>query len=195
MIKAVVFDCFGVLLADVLRTRAAELADKDPEAAEAIYAALQRMDKGLINEEKGMQEIAAALQLSYAQVVSFSKEGERRNQPLLKAIHELKPRYKIGLLSNVHSIRWLHSRFLPGEIDTLFDAAIASGEVGIVKPDPAIYHLITDQLGVLPAETIMIDDSARSCQGAQDAGLNAILYENNQQCLSELHTLLTSVDN
>ena len=192
MIKAIIFDCFGVLVGDVFRTKAAELATVDPDDSEAIYGALKRMDLGLLSREEGVHEIAEAMKLPVASVVEMSNDGEVRNAPLIQIIPGLKGQYKVGLLSNVRSRNWLEDRFLPGELDELFDVVIASGDVGMIKPEPEIYHLMAQKLGVLPAECVMIDDSPSSVDGARAAGLQAIHYQNNQQVVTERHTLLSN---
>jgi putative hydrolase of the HAD superfamily len=56
----------------------------------------------------------------------------------------------------------------------LADAAILSCEAGIAKPDPEIYALAVQALGVLAADAVMLDDQPRFCAGAKAAGLSAI---------------------
>jgi HAD superfamily hydrolase (TIGR01493 family) len=56
----------------------------------------------------------------------------------------------------------------------LADAAILSCEVGLAKPDPEIYLLAVQALGVPPADAVMLDDQPRFCAGATAAGLRAI---------------------
>jgi HAD superfamily hydrolase (TIGR01509 family) len=56
----------------------------------------------------------------------------------------------------------------------LADAAILSCEAGLAKPDPEIYLLAVQALGVSPADAVMLDDQPRFCAGATAAGLRAI---------------------
>ena len=56
----------------------------------------------------------------------------------------------------------------------LADAAILSCEVGLAKPDPEIYLLAVQALGVPAADAVMLDDQPRFCAGATAAGLRAI---------------------
>ena len=53
-------------------------------------------------------------------------------------------------------------------------AAILSCEVGIAKPDPEIYLIAAQALGVLPAHAVFLDDQARFCAGATVTGMRAI---------------------
>ncbi len=190
MIKAIIFDCFGVLLADVLRTKAMSLKDTKPQVAEVIFDTLKQLDRGLISREEGMAHIAGALGIELQAALEMIHGGEVRNAALIDAIPALHAEYKIGLLSNVRGRVWLDDRFLPGELDKNFDVVIASGDVGMVKPEPGIYHLIAQRLGVLPEECVMIDDLQSGCDGAVAVGMKAVQYHNNDQALSELHALL-----
>jgi putative hydrolase of the HAD superfamily len=56
----------------------------------------------------------------------------------------------------------------------LADEAILSCEIGIAKPDPAIYLIALQELGVLSADAVMLDDQGRFCAGAQAVGVRAV---------------------
>lgn len=53
-----------------------------------------------------------------------------------------------------------------------------SGEVGLVKPDAAIFRLHAETFGLAPAATLFIDDSAKNVTGAIAAGWQAVQFEN-----------------
>ena len=55
----------------------------------------------------------------------------------------------------------------------LFDDIVVSGDVGLLKPDPAIYRLLIERRGITPARALFIDDSLRNVSGARAVGLNA----------------------
>jgi len=190
MIKAIIFDCFGVLIADAMRPKADEIAKTDPSVAETMYGIMRELDLNLISNEQGHAEIAQALGMTIDEVAQLSNQGEVRNAGLIEQIPALKATYKIGLLSNIQSRQRLEQRFLSGELDTLFDHVIASGDVGMIKPDPAIYRLMAEQLGVAPEECVMIDDRQSSIDGANGVGMHAIQYHNNQQIMDDLQAIL-----
>jgi HAD superfamily hydrolase (TIGR01509 family) len=56
----------------------------------------------------------------------------------------------------------------------LADAAILSCEAGVAKPDPEIYLIALQELGVLSADAVMLDDQPRFCAGAEAVGVRAI---------------------
>src|SRR2546426_550801 len=62
-----------------------------------------------------------------------------------------------------------------GVVD-LFDDIVCSAEVGLAKPEPAIYALACDRLGVPPGACVFVDDHEANVDAATGAGLRAILY-------------------
>ncbi len=60
-------------------------------------------------------------------------------------------------------------------LDELFDDVVDSSEVGLRKPDPRIYALAVERLGVAPGEALFVDDAPGNVRGARAAGLEAVL--------------------
>jgi epoxide hydrolase-like predicted phosphatase len=111
------------------------------------------------------------------------------NQLLLAYIRrQLKPHYKIGLLSNLSRL-YVERLFTPGEL-LLFDVITLAPETGIAKPDPRAYHLAAERLQVQPEECIFVDDFARRCEAAREEGMHAVLYANFEQTKDELDAIL-----
>jgi 2-haloacid dehalogenase len=61
-----------------------------------------------------------------------------------------------------------------------------SGDIGLIKPDIAIYQAHTESFGLNPATTIFIDDSAPNVEGAKKAGWNAMLFTGAEQLRADL---------
>jgi putative hydrolase of the HAD superfamily len=112
------------------------------------------------------------------------------NWELLEFIKNLHPGYKVGLLSNAwdNLRQTMHNRW---NIDGLFDELIISAEVGLVKPDPRIFHLALEKLGVQPAEAVFVDDMLVNVDAARQQGLTAIRFVDTQQTLASLQALLS----
>lgn len=71
-----------------------------------------------------------------------------------------------------------------------FDHVIESSKVGIRKPDPRIYQMMCDDLGVQPPECIYLDDLGINCKPAAMLGMAAIKVASGRQALDELYALL-----
>ena len=68
-----------------------------------------------------------------------------------------------------------HEKLATAGLHEYFEAIFISGEVGIAKPDPAIFHLALTQLGVAPEEAVMVGDSLTiDVAGARAAGITAV---------------------
>ena len=77
-----------------------------------------------------------------------------------------------------------------GLIDELFDAVVISGDVGLHKPQPEIYLLACERLGVEPGDCVFVDDLRENCEGAEAVGMTAILHRDTAETISQLEGLL-----
>jgi putative hydrolase of the HAD superfamily len=71
----------------------------------------------------------------------------------------------------------------------LFNGIVASGEIGLVKPQPEIFEYLLNRYGLVAADTVFIDDHAANIVAARALGLHAILFQTAQQCATELSAL------
>ncbi|HEY7431537.1 MAG TPA: HAD-IA family hydrolase, partial [Streptosporangiaceae bacterium] len=72
------------------------------------------------------------------------------------------------------------------------DVFIYSHEVGFTKPDPCIYQLAWQRLGVQPHELIFLDDVQRNVAAARALGIHAILYTSTAQSIADIQSCLES---
>ena len=99
------------------------------------------------------------------------------NQPMVAFIESLKAAGKpLYLLSNTNGI---HVPFFEATYPVfgLFDGRIYSHEVGLMKPDPAIYEVVKSTLPLDPARTIYIDDMPANCEAGTAAGFLSLPYQ------------------
>jgi len=75
------------------------------------------------------------------------------------------------------------------EVMALFECVIESSEEGIRKPDPRIYQLACDRLGVLPSETIYLDDLGVNLKPARALGMRTIKVVSQEQAIADLARL------
>lgn len=71
-----------------------------------------------------------------------------------------------------------------------FDDVIVSGEVKLIKPDPAIYHLTLERIGCQAQECAFVDDSLPNIETARRLGFHAIHFQSPEQFQSELERIL-----
>lgn len=181
---AVIFDCFGVLYTDAKQS-IMTLAPKDrhKELADIFTS----NNYGYLDRSTYVSRVAEVLQMSIEEVNSYMIHEHTLNQPLVTLITEqLKPTYKIGMLSNIGR-DWIDDFFSKHQLHSLFDEVVLSGEENLAKPHPAIFTLIAARLGVEPSRCLMIDDIAENCEGAEIAGMSAIHFTSNAQLLDELY--------
>lgn len=89
-------------------------------------------------------------------------------------------------ITNWSADTWPHALELYPRLTALFGDIVVSGQVGQLKPEPAIYRLLMDRNGLLPQDCIFIDDSAANVQGARDIGMDAIHFTDAATLAQEL---------
>jgi putative hydrolase of the HAD superfamily len=88
--------------------------------------------------------------------------------------------YRLALVSNVSDTAAIPITHLG--LDRLFDELVLSHEVGILKPDPAIYELACQRLGVSPEETMFVADGGfGELDSAHEMGIFSVLLEQDRQ--------------
>lgn len=99
----------------------------------------------------------------------------------LKALGDLKSRYRLFLLSNTNSIhlKAFNSIFQKtngdGSFNNYFEKAYYSNEIGLRKPDPESYQLVIDENNLVASRTLFIDDTVPNIEGAKKVGLQTHL--------------------
>lgn len=187
MIKAVIFDCFGVLTRDGWREY---ILQKEPEIRKKLHELTQQRGAGQLTRPEFVIQAAAIAGDSQENLSRYSAPVNDKNLPLLDYIKFLKDKgLKIGLLSNVGS-NWIRESLLSTEEQKLFDDMTLSYEAGMVKPDPRFYALSAQRLDTELGECLLVDDVESYCQGARAVGMQAILYTDLSSFKAELEQIL-----
>jgi putative hydrolase of the HAD superfamily len=76
------------------------------------------------------------------------------------------------------------------QIFARFEHVIESSKAGVRKPDPRIYQMMCDALGLAPAECIYLDDLGVNCKPAAQLGMHAIKVTGEAQALADLSAVL-----
>ncbi len=198
LIKAVVWDLGGVLARTVDRSPRTELARRLGMTYTGLDAAVFNSPSallaslGTISTEQHWAQVCAQLNWPLESLKEFQSlfwGGDRLDYELVDYIRRLKPAYKTGLLSN----NWSNLRHLienRWQIGDAFDELVISAELGLMKPDPVIYQVALDRLGVLPQQAVFVDDFIKNIQAARQLGWQAVHFRSPAQALAELDGLL-----
>lgn len=174
MIKAIIFDCFGVLYPHAsvdFYNRHKELFLGHPDIIDELNL---KIDLGEINRRQFFEGIEAATGIPASQVQNEFDVQRTPDQGLVTLIRKLKSNYKIGLLSNAAQEEI--DCVFRDKIDTLFDAMAISFEVGVVKPNAKIFLVCAQRLAVKPEECLFIDDSLINIKAAQKLKMKTLYY-------------------
>ena len=190
MIKVIFFDFFGVIVSEGFKQfRDAHFPDDEAKWEQAI-ALVNQHDSGRMTKEgfiAGMAELSGET----PEYVADNINQNRPNRQLLDYIRtELKPGYKIGVLSN--SGDDYLSRMLTPADAALFDDVVLSYRYKVIKPQTEIFELAARRMAVQPEECLHIDDSPSHCQGARQAGMRAILYKDFPNFRQEIEAVLSA---
>ena len=161
-IKALVWDMEGVLMLtdenDISLTIAKVLNAPYEKVREIYFSDTNdKVDLGVITMDQFNEYVLDTLQISRDKKHLLEEVFYERayiDEDLLKQIMEMGREYKVGLLSNYSND--LRPRIeKEWAIDSVFDEIIISCEVGMIKPDPAIFSLMLDRLGVKADESVI----------------------------------------
>jgi len=102
------------------------------------------------------------------------------------------PHFQVAVLSNAATD--LEQQILHDKLNILhrFDLVVNSARVGVRKPDPAIYHLTLERLGVAPHEAIFVDDMPVNVAAAAALGIHAIHFQNQRQAVDAIRRALST---
>lgn len=209
-IRAVIFDFGGVILTSPFDAFARYEAERGLPAGfirqlnatnpdRNAWAKLERSEVDLDGfVELFEAEAAAAGHPVDGRVVLAALAGRLRPE-MVTALRRCSERLKTALLTN---------NFVPGtdsddadrggrepagpfaEVIELFDVVVESSQVGLRKPDPAIYTLVCDKLGVEPDEAVFLDDLGINLKPARAMGMTTIKVVDPQAALDELEAVV-----
>lgn len=154
-----------------------------------------RVERGELDIADWITEITllaagAGVEVDFAPLQALLGEMQVHDQ-VIERIRELKARgYRLGLITNnvrEGSAAW--RAMVP--VDELFEVVVDSSEVGMRKPNPAIFlHALELLGGIAPAQAVFLDDAPGNVVGARRAGLHAIHVDDPAVALRELDELL-----
>ena len=199
-IQAVVFDIGGVLEINrdlgVTGMWESRLGLGPGELNERMADVWRGGSIGMISEDDVRQAVRECLGLDGGPLAEFMSDIWREylgtaNTELIGYVRQLRPRCRTGILSNSFVGAREREQAAYG-FEDLVDEIVYSHEAGMSKPDPRIYALVCARLGVRAQETVFLDDADRCVDGAREAGIHAVRYQDNAQAIEEIEKLLTA---
>lgn len=201
MIKAVVFDFGGVMTTTTMPERVRPIV----EEAGIEWAAVERgfekyrrlMDADFMTlgemyakiwQESGIRiDEATERRVVEADIASFMY----RNEKTLEWMRSLAARgFVLGVLTNMSRSFAERARSTFSDFFSLAKVMVVSGEEGIYKPMREIYDLTAARLALEGGEICFIDDAPANCEGAREAGWNAVLFTGLDACRREFELLV-----
>lgn len=182
--KAVIFDLGGVLVDyDHAATLAAvgRLTSTPDQPLTAPPDLIKKFVTGKVNGRFFHNHLVQHIGLTpdYNTFASaFCSTQKRINEGIAYAVElQQRPDILVGIISDINDIhvQWVRQNIL--EL-TMFYSVIMSNEVGLKKPNPAIYQLCLQQLGMTPQQAIFIDDRPVNINGARAIGMSGIVHTN-----------------
>jgi putative hydrolase of the HAD superfamily len=198
MIEGVIFDVGGVLVRthdqSGRRKWEARLGLKPGGMAQLVFDSQLgiRAQLGQASRQEVWNWVGRHLRLNSAELETLQRDfwsGDQVDQDLCDYVRRLRARYRTGMLSN----SWARNgRALAEYFDfaDCFDVFVTSAELGVMKPEPRIYHVTLERLGISPIETIFVDDFSENVEAARRLGMGAVHFVDPDQTRYELEERL-----
>jgi putative hydrolase of the HAD superfamily len=138
------------------------------------------------------QQLAARLRTTHGKPVEAKGllrrlfAGSGPDHAMIELLHELR---ELGLRTALLSNSW-GNKYPREVLDEVCDIVVISEEVGIRKPDPAMYEAVRDKLGISAERCVFIDDAKPNVQGAAAVGMHAILHTDATSTRARLRELV-----
>ncbi len=209
MIEAVISDFGGVLTSPLLDSFAAFQNSSGISLEQmglAMAAIWERdganplfeLETGRMTEVDFIRGLSDELSRLLGKPVELHGFGERYfehlhpNEQMIDYMRELSRRgYRLAICTNnVREWEPLWRAKLP--VDELFEVVVDSGFVGARKPEPRIYELTLERLGVPASGALFIDDVELNCQVARELGMEAVWFRSADQAIAEIEDQLSS---
>ncbi|HEY8778886.1 MAG TPA: HAD family phosphatase [Solirubrobacterales bacterium] len=201
--KAVISDFGGVLTTPLIQSFVA-FQDQTGIAMETLGSAMQRtaerdgshplfeLEKGELTEASFLERIADELEPELGHRPEMHRFSEiyfdalEPNPPMIELMRELRGRgLRMALLTNnVREWEPLWRSMVP--IDELFEVVVDSAFVGCRKPDPEIYEILLERIGLGGDQCLFVDDVEVNCEAARELGMTAVHFRASEQAIEEI---------
>ncbi|WP_192924865.1 HAD-IA family hydrolase [Sinorhizobium medicae] len=161
--------------------------------ANASAVLLRDFRLGKIAEQTYVDRLAEELETSASQIYLAEHSFiSKQNDHLIQIIHQLRQTHRVVCLSNTQSIHWQHlTHYRLG--NNLFDHTYLSHELGLEKPDPEIFKVVTIREKYPVESIVLIDDTIENVDAAKRFGwVESILHEDTDITSRQIALLATA---
>jgi putative hydrolase of the HAD superfamily len=198
-VNGLLVDFGGVLTTNVFDSFRAFCDEEglDPETIKRLFRedrtaleCVRGLERGELTEEQFAQRFGELLELTPARRDGLVDRMFGHIQPdddMIEALRRARSQgVRTGLISNSMGA----GRYDRSTFPELFDGVVISGDEGMHKPEPAIYELGAERVGLPPADCVFVDDLRENCDGAEAVGMTAVLHRGAAKTLPRLEELL-----
>jgi len=202
-IEAVVFDYGGVLCHPPATSEIDGMAQTLGLPTDKFWRMYGRLrspyDRGIIDAGEYWRNMAqcAGMLLGASDLAALHARDMNMwsgyNSSMIAFADELRQAgLKTGILSNMLAEMLTRLRQEAAWLSS-FEVQVYSCELGLVKPEAAIYERLVERMGVQAAHTLFVDDLPANVEAARRAGLQAVVFESEQQLRAHLAGALPSL--
>jgi epoxide hydrolase-like predicted phosphatase len=195
--KGLLVDFGGVLTSNVFDSfrQFCEAEGIDPNRVKTLFrenpealGLVRSLEVGDIGEDDFSREFGALLEIDDRDDLVNRMFGYiEPDEAMVEAVKRARGAgVRTGLLSNSMGA----GRYDRSAFPELFDGVVISGEVGLHKPQPEIFELACERVGLAPTDCVFVDDLRENCEGAEAIGITAVLHRGADSTLPELEKLL-----
>jgi epoxide hydrolase-like predicted phosphatase len=199
VIEAVISDLGGVLTTPLFQSFK-RFTDHSGISFEALGLAMQAiaerdgenplfpLERGELTEQDFLADLGA--QLGGIDMSGFADhywDGLDTNEEMVAWMRGARDARGLRLALLTNNVREWEPRWramMP--IDELFEVVVDSAFVGMRKPDPRIYELTLERLGLPASACVFVDDLEHNCEAATALGMRAVRFESTEQAIAEL---------
>jgi len=198
-VRGLLVDFGGVLTTNVFDSFRAFCEDEglDPQAIKRLFRVDPRalecvrgLERGDLTEEQFAERFGELLELEPERrggLVDRMFGHIQEDGDMVEALRQARAQgVRTGLISNSMGA----GRYDRSTFPELFDGVVISGDEGMHKPEPAIYELGADRVGLPAADCVFVDDLRENCEGAEAVGMTAVLHRGADTTLPRLEQLL-----
>lgn len=147
------------------------------------------LERGAIGQPEFEAQVAELLGVPQVGLLRRIAADLKPDRPMLQACENLRQHgIKVGVLSN----SWGTEPFDPYEpwhLEESFDSIVISNRVGLRKPDPGVFKLSAQGLGLAPEECVYVDDIAVYLEPAREMGMRVLHHTDAAMTIRELQTI------